>query len=204
LNAGAESTFAVCPAVCDRNTLIKKALSVGTRAGACVGVEIATNAAMRRCVIVLACVAGGLFGPGRVLAGQDAAPVPLAERARGAERVVVGRVASVESAWRVNEFGDRLIVSTLRVTVNETLKGPSQPTVDVEVEGGTIGGVTLRVSDQEALIPGERAVFYLKRDVRGHFVPHLRGQGLLKLDRSDRVPNTSLTLETIRREARSR
>jgi hypothetical protein len=31
-------------------------------------------------------------------------------------------------------------------------------------------------------------------------VPHLRGQGLLKLDRSNRVPGSSLTLEQIRRE----
>lgn len=157
---------------------------------------------MRRSVIVLS-LAGGLLVPG-IVAGQDAAPVPLAERTRGAERVVVGRVAAVESAWHVNEFGDRLIVSTLRVTVNETLKGTPQSSVDVDVEGGTVGGVTLRVSDQESLIPGERAVFYLKRNVRGRLVPHLRGQGLLKLDPSDRVPNSSLTLDTIRREARSR
>jgi hypothetical protein len=30
-------------------------------------------------------------------------------------------------------------------------------------------------------------------------VPHLRGQGLLKLDRSGRVPGSSLTLQEIRR-----
>jgi hypothetical protein len=33
------------------------------------------------------------------------------------------------------------------------------------------------------------------------FVPHLRGQGVLRLDRSDRVPNSSLTLDEIRRTA---
>ena len=68
-------------------------------------------------------------------AGQ-AAPVPLAERARGADRVVVGRVASVAPRWQVNEFGDQLIVSVVRVTVSETLKGEAAPTLDVEVEGG--------------------------------------------------------------------
>lgn len=30
-------------------------------------------------------------------------------------------------------------------------------------------------------------------------VPHLRGQGTLKLDRNSRVPNSSLTLDEIRR-----
>jgi hypothetical protein len=131
--------------------------------------------------------------------GQDAVVVPLSERARGAERVIVGRVAAVNPSWRVNEFGDRLIISMLRISVDETLKGPAQPNLDVEVEGGTIAGLTLHVSDQEPLAPGDRGVFYLERTTRGVFVPHLRGQGFLRLDRTDRVPNSSLTLDEIRR-----
>ena len=125
--------------------------------------------------------------------------MPLAARARSAERVVVGRVTSVRPTWRVNEFGDRLIVSVLRVAVDETLKGQAQTSMDVEVEGGTIGELTLRVSDQESLAPGDRAVFYLKRSTQGALVPHLRGHSLLKLDRSGRVPGSALTLEEIRR-----
>jgi hypothetical protein len=126
-------------------------------------------------------------------------PVPLRDRARGAERVVVGHVSSVESKWGVSDYGDRLIVSTVRVVVDETLKGQAQPTLDVEVEGGTVGNLTLRVSDEESFAPGERAVFYVRRSRRGSFVPHLRGQGILRLDRSNRVPGSGLTLEEIRR-----
>jgi len=132
-------------------------------------------------------------------AGAGQLPVPLAERARTAERIVLGRVASVDPVWRVNEFGDRLIISVLRVAVDETLKGQAQTTVDVEVEGGTLDGLTLHVSDQDPLAAGERAVFYLARNARGALVPHLRGQGVLKLDRLNRVPNSSLTLDEIRR-----
>jgi len=50
-------------------------------------------------------------------------------------------------------------------------------------------------------------VFYLERTARGALVPHLRGQGMLRLDRSNRVPGSSLTLDEIRRtvaDARSR
>jgi hypothetical protein len=155
---------------------------------------------MRTGAAVFGCVAVAFFGCLRAANGQDAVPVSLTERARGAERVIVGRISSVAPMWNVNEFGDRLIVSVMRVAVSETLKGAAQPTVDVEIEGGTLDGVTLRVSDQEPVAAGERAVFYLKRNVRGRFVPHLRGQGLLKLDRADRVPGSSLTLEIIRRE----
>jgi hypothetical protein len=127
--------------------------------------------------------------------------VPLAERSRGAERVVVGRVTAVNPIWRTNEFGDRLIVSIVNVAVDETLRGPVLPNVDVEVEGGTIGDLTLNVSDLEPVAPGDRAVFYLARNTRGTFVPHLRGQGLLKLDRSDRVRDSGVTLADIRRAA---
>ena len=125
--------------------------------------------------------------------------MPLRDRARGAERVVVGHVASVDAKWSVSEFGDRLIVSVVHVAVDETLKGQAQSSLDVEVEGGTIGDLTLHVSDQASIATGERAVFYLRRDARGIFVPHLRGQGIIKLDRLNRVPGSSLTLDEIRR-----
>jgi hypothetical protein len=130
---------------------------------------------------------------------QEGPPVPLVERARGAEQIVLGRVASVSPEWRVNDFGDRLIMSVIHVAVDEMLKGNSQATVDVEVEGGSIGNLTLHVSDEQSFAAGDRAVFYLARSRRGAMVPHLRGQGTLKLDRSSRVPNSSLTLDEIRR-----
>jgi hypothetical protein len=139
------------------------------------------------------------LGASAGLAAQGGA-VPLAERARGAERVVVGRVVSVDPRWQVNSFGDRLIVSTLRVNVDEMLKGPASAVVDVEIEGGTIGGLTLNVSDQVPFAPGERAVFFVRRTPRGTFAPHLRGQSLMKLDASNRVQGTNLTLNDIRRE----
>jgi hypothetical protein len=127
------------------------------------------------------------------------ASVPLAERTRGSERVIVGRVTAVNPVWRTTEHGDRLIVSVARVAVDETLKGPVQDSVDVEIEGGTIGGLTLHVSDLEPVANGDRAVFYLTRNDRGGYVPHLRGQGFLKLDRSDRVKGTNVGLADIRR-----
>ena len=128
------------------------------------------------------------------------APIPLLERARGAERVVVGRAASSTPIWQVNEHGDRLIVSVVRVAIEETLKGSTTAVLDVEIEGGTIGDLTLNVSDQAPFVPGERAVLYLRRTPRGTFSPHLRGQSLLKVDASNRVQGSSLTLADIRRE----
>jgi hypothetical protein len=154
-----------------------------------------------RPVSAVICLLACLLGCGVVVEADQDAGVSLTDRTRTAERVVVGRVSSVSPVWRQNEFGDRLIVSVVRVAVEETLKGQTERAMDVEVEGGTIGDLTLRVSDLATFTPGERAVFYLKRSPRGAFVPNRRGQGLLKLDRSERVAGTSVTLEQIRRAA---
>ena len=59
-----------------------------------------------------------------------------------------------EAVWSTNDFGDRLIVSIVHVAVDETMKGDVQPTLDVDVEGGTIGTLTLRVSDEQSFAPG--------------------------------------------------
>jgi len=126
--------------------------------------------------------------------------VDIPARARGADRVVVGTVVSVQAAFEKNEFGDELIVSHAVVEVDQNLKG-NAPTafVDVDVEGGTVGVITLKVSDLPSVDRGERAVFFLKRrggsDVH---VPHLRGLGILKLNANDVVTDSSLTLEQIR------
>jgi hypothetical protein len=110
-------------------------------------------------------------------------------------------VTSASPVWRVNEHGDRLIVTVLRVVPRETLKGVAQSAVDVDVEGGTIGGVTLKVSDLPAFVPGDRAVFYLRRAGNGSIVPYLRGDGLVRIDRSDRIAGSNLTLSDIRQAA---
>jgi len=129
--------------------------------------------------------------------------VPHGERARGAEQVVVGHVSSVTAVWRNNDFGDRLITSIVHVIVEETLKGATQQSVDVEVEGGTIGNLTLRVSDLDTFAPGERALFYLQHSRRGTLVPHLRGLGLQKIDQAGKIRGTSTTLDQVRNEVRA-
>ena len=72
-------------------------------------------------VSILVCLSCCLLGSGLAATAIQTPAVPLAERVRGAELVVVGRVASVAPGWQVNEFGERLIVSVVRVVVNETL-----------------------------------------------------------------------------------
>jgi hypothetical protein len=137
-----------------------------------------------------------------IAASQEGPPVPIEERARGAARVVVATVGETASRYERNDFGDELIVTYATLSVEEALKGPGGP-VTFAFEGGTVKGITMRVSSLPTLQKGERAVFFLEPGKSGEFRPHLRGQGILKLDSANRVPGSSLTLDEIRRLAKS-
>jgi hypothetical protein len=129
---------------------------------------------------------------------QHGRPVGIPERARGADDVVVGTVVASTAAYQTNQFGDQIIVSHTTIRVEETMKGALQREVNVDIEGGTVNGITMRVSDVQAMQVGDRAVFFVKRADSGVYVPHLRGNGILKLNASNRVDNSSLTLDQIR------
>lgn len=137
-----------------------------------------------------------------VLTAAQQEPASIEERARGAARVVVATVADTTSRYEQNESGDQIIVTSARLAVSEIVKGQGGP-VTLEIEGGTVDGITMRVSSIPSLSRGERAVFFLTPGRSGEFRPHLRGQGILKLDENDRVRGSSLKLDDIRRMARA-
>jgi hypothetical protein len=138
--------------------------------------------------IVLATVAA--------VSGQS---VDIQTRTKGAQRIVVATVADVQSSMSRNAHGDQVIVSRLFLQVEEIMKGQSGPAFSVDVEGGTLGGLTLRVSDMPSLYQGDRAVFFTNPTTFGADVPHLRGLGILKLDAANRVEESELTLDDVRR-----
>jgi len=129
--------------------------------------------------------------------------VPLDERIKGSEQVIVARAERIDPTWTQNERGDRLIVSRVLLRVEETLKGTSESATWMEVEGGTLGGLTLHVSDLDDLEVGDRAVFMLDRPAAGLRKPHLRGQGILKLNDNNVVVGSNVRLDDVRRNAAS-
>ena len=130
----------------------------------------------------------------------DSRQVDLPTRTRGARKVVVAKAVSVTPAWRTTVHGDRLIVSDVALQVEETLKGTPASVMWVEVEGGTIDGLTLAVSSQTPMKAGDRAVFFLDETSSGLHLPHLKGMGILKIDANDRIQGSSLRLEEVRRQ----
>ena len=143
---------------------------------------------------------------GTVSIGASGGPfASLDERIDGSQKVVIAKARSVNASWRENSYGDRLIVSHVLLDIEETLKGPqSSNAIWMDLEGGTLDGFTLRVSDLPTVEPGERAVFFLDQNESGITTPHLRGQGILKLDDNNFVTGSGLRVEDIRNAAHAR
>ena len=128
----------------------------------------------------------------------------VASRARGAGRVVVAQVVDVQPRFDVNEYGDRLIVSQAVVSVEESLKGPHSSVVLVDFEGGSIGGLSLNVSDMPSLKHNDRAVFFLESTPTrtGAYRLRRRGLGVMRLDSANRILGNGMTLDQVRAAVR--
>ena len=129
--------------------------------------------------------------------------VDVAKQAKGAKKVVLATVTDVNAEFGENEFGDRLIFSQVTLRVDETMKGAHEPSVVLSVEGGTVGELTLTVSDMPRMERGQRAVVFLAESNRGGNVPHGRGAGVLKLNDDDRVAGTSVSLDDVRKAVKA-
>jgi hypothetical protein len=129
-------------------------------------------------------------------AQTDAASV--AERARGASRIVVARVMEVTPRFGTNAAGDRLIFSDILLEVSETLKGTPASLVTMTIEGGAIGDLSLEVSDMPAVKRGDLGIYFLQPGRPGEWLPHQRGAGILKMDAAGRVEKSSLSLAQAR------
>lgn len=131
----------------------------------------------------------------------DARAVSVAERTKGAEVVMVASVGAIRSAFATNSFGDQVIVSRASIQAREVLKGKAELT-EIEFEGGTVGDVTLTVSDMPELRAGDRAIFFLRRGKSGAYDLHLRGLGAMPLDAKDRVKGGGQSLAEVRRQVK--
>jgi len=149
-------------------------------------------------LMLLACVAASAS-----IYAEIGPPPTVAALARGAGRVVVARVLDIQSRFGTNQFGDQLILSNLVLEVTETLKGPASAIVNLTVEGGTVGDLTLKVSDLPTFKPGDRGMFFLDPDPGGTLVPHDRGRGLLKVSTAGLIEGGSVTLDDVKKQVTS-
>jgi hypothetical protein len=121
---------------------------------------------------------------------------------RQAKFAIVGTITETRASRRRSSWGDDIIVTTAVVRTDETLRGAPPSWTALELEGGTHNGVTMEASDTPLTAQGERAVFLVDQLPDGRFIAHGRRAGILKLRPDDRVVNSALTLNDIRRLAR--
>jgi len=75
------------------------------------------------------------------------------------ESVVVGVVRDVSSYWSAD---GTTIFTKANVMVDQVVKGTHHAEVDIEYQGGEVGGIGLKVSDAPSLEKGEKVILFLK------------------------------------------
>jgi hypothetical protein len=155
---------------------------------------------MGRGVAALLCVIFSVVSP--ALRADFGPEVDLGMRIRGASRAVVATFVSRDARWVTRPSGDRIIVSRVVARIDEALKGPNTGSLVVEIEGGTVGELSMRVSDMEVPTIGTRAVLLVEPTAEGTWRPHRRGLGVMPLETDGRVRGLGLGLDDVRRAAR--
>ncbi len=114
-----------------------------------------SRAAALRWVVLLAAFLLALAVPGAAL--MQALSTEYLTQAAGL--VIRGRVTGLESRWSDDR---RSILTRVRVSVHEVYKGTA-PAKDltVEIPGGEVGGIGMRVSDTPGLRLGEEVILFL-------------------------------------------
>jgi hypothetical protein len=143
---------------------------------------------------------GGLLFVAGVLAQTKSGELDTA--LKQAKFAVVGTITETRASRRRSSWGDDIIVTTAIVRTDETLRGVAPSWTPLEIEGGTINGVTMEASETPLTRQGERAVFLIDQLPDGRFIAHGRRAGILKLKADDRVEHSSLTLSDVRLLAR--
>jgi hypothetical protein len=132
------------------------------------------NAHLKRNLLFLAYSAAWLSLLLLTLESTTVEKLSLEELARRSQKIVLGRCVSVESRW--NEK-NTLILTFSKFLVSEDLKGQSNGSVTVMTVGGTVNGITQRVSGTPQFSPDEEAILFLATTKSSHFQPVGLSQG---------------------------
>lgn len=117
-------------------------------------------------------------------------PVPFAERARGAEVIVEGKILSHRSFAAGSE---RMIYTEYTAEITKIFKGlaQSQKFVTITVEGGVVGNEAVRVTPDVKFTDGETGMFFLQSHTKnGDFTgyePYAWEQCIVRYDENGRV-----------------
>ena len=113
---------------------------------------------------ILLALSAGALGAGLAVSPARASMVlamDLGELTQRAERIVVGEVTAVRSAW---DSKRKRILTTVELRVAEAWKGqmPGDGRITIVQPGGVADGIEMRVHGMPSFTAGERAVLFLR------------------------------------------
>jgi hypothetical protein len=126
------------------------------------------------------------------------APVSLQTLSRDSDRIVRGKVTSLQCHPGTNEFGDELIFTEVSIRTDEALKGERTPLL-LTVEGGTFNGVTLTVSDAPTFSVGEDVVVFAKKALTT-FRPVFGGQSKYTISRDGIIAQKAVHYNELKKQ----
>jgi hypothetical protein len=137
--------------------------------------------------------------------------LPLSDRTKASDLVIVGTVAKATTVMATNSFHDKFLVTHTNVHVDELLKGSASGNINADLIGGTLNGITMRVDgttisgrrleQPDPLKAGERAVWFLRYDptVTAYRISPFGEEALVQLSPSgNSLDGSNLTLDQIR------
>ncbi len=92
-------------------------------------------------------------------------PLTFEELVTGAETIFLGRFADGRSFWEETPSG-RLIVTRVVFAVERVYKGSPMIQTSLDLLGGTIGDITMRVEDVPTFHRGDRDVLFVRPTTR--------------------------------------
>lgn len=101
------------------------------------------------------------------------------------DTIVVGKAVAARSYWNDTRT---FILTDVRVSVSQTLKGQSADEITVTVPGGTVGELTSVIVGGAVLVPGNTYVLFLDRvnlaGMHGVLMVHDHGQGAFDVEKA--------------------
>ena len=92
-------------------------------------------------------------------------PLAFEEVVAGAETIFLGRFADSRAFWEESQSG-RLIVTRVVFAVERVYKGPPMIQTSLDLLGGTIGDMTMRVEGVPTFHRGDRDVLFVRPTTR--------------------------------------
>ena len=91
------------------------------------------------------------------------------ELVRQADLIFQGKVTAVTSQWS-GEGAQRIIVSYVTLSVEDSLKGTPGPSYTIRMLGGTVDGQTVAVADAPKFAVGDRDILFVEHN-GSQFIP---------------------------------